>query len=934
MLLHSGDAAEVNAAQGVGEVARNKAKAKVQFNAILVTIMYGEIIMRKYVLHFKEIDKNHLSSVGGKGANLGELVKFGFPVPQGFCVATSAYQAFIQTNNEMSELFNLLDRVDYDDLEQIRTLSMRIRESLKSIPIPDEIKLAIEKAWTTMGEDKAYAVRSSATAEDLPTASFAGQQDTYLNVYGLEQLLQAVQNCWASLFTDRAISYRAKNKFNHRLVFLSVVVQEMIFPEVSGIMFTADPITGHRKTIAIDASFGLGEALVSGLVTADLYQVRYGKIIKKQISKKKVAIYAVPEGGTITKDLPIEKQEVQALTDDQIIQLAELARKIEAHYGSEQDIEWGLADDKFYILQSRPITSLYPAPPLVDDKLHVLMSFGHIQMMTDAMKPLAISLLSNVPNFLKKNFTSSDRPIVFDVGGRAYLDITVALMFKPSRKVLLKVSKGMDELMASALAEITKREEFCQSILRRNVARVVRKMAPLIIPVMIRVVSNLFIKDPSKARTYVAVLTEKIVKENEKNIFEAQGADRIRQIQQCIGRLVPEILSKVAVYLMAGVLASGSLKKKLRMKIGDQQSAYLLSQLNKSLPGNVTTELGLELGDLADKTRKYPEVIEYLQKAKAENFYEELIKVGGGPEFKFELENFLKKYGMRCSGEIDITRPRWHEDPTQIVPSLISNIRTSSAGEHREKFKQGEIEAKRAAKEILAQFSLLERQRISRLVKLYRNLMGMREHHKLILIMLLDLCKRTILQEGRLLVNNGMLRSEQDVFYFTLEELIALIESRFSGKVQEIVEARRKQHEANQNLDPPRVMTNEGEIITGKLRDIQVPLGALVGTPVSAGVVEGVARVVLRLEDAKLNPGEILVAPYTDPGWTPLFISVKGLITEVGGIMTHGSVVAREYGIPAVVGIEKATEIIKDGSFIRVNGTEGFIEILNETRNS
>lgn len=887
--------------------------------------------MEKYVLYFNEIDKTDLPSVGGKGANLGEMTKAGFPVPQGFCVTTGAYQAFIQTISQMSMLFDLLDRVSYDDLEQVRTLGQRIRENLNSISMPYEIKEALTKAWKTTGEAKAYAVRSSATAEDLPTASFAGQQDTYLNVCGLEQFLKAVQNCWASLFTDRAISYRAKNKFEHRSVFLSVVVQEMIFPEVSGIMFTADPITGHRKTISIDASFGLGEALVSGIVTADLYQVRSGKIINKKISKKKLAIYSVPEGGTITKDIPPDQQKVQALADQRIIELARLGQKIEAHYGSEQDIEWALSGGQFYILQSRPITSLYPAPFVFDHKLHVYVCFSYIQVMTDAMKPLALSLLSNISNFIKKDPTSMNKPMLLSAGGRAFADFTGPLLFKPSRNMLLKVFKGMDELMASAISEVTQREEFRdQSFPKRDVFRVMRKMAPIIIPVMIKVQRTLYVDDPSKARTYVASLIKEIVKEHEGTMLRTTGADRLRIIQQGMGTMFPKVLSKVVAYPIAGVLASGSLAKKLKKKVGDKQSANLLSQLNKSLPGNVTTEMGLELGDLTDTARKYHEVIDYLEKAKILSFYEELPKVRGGLEFKRQLESFLNKYGMRCSGEIDITKPRWNEDPTQLVPSILSNIRTTVSGEHREKFKRGEIEAEHAANEIVAQFSSFEKRRISRLVKLYRNLMGMRENHKFIVIMLLDIYKRAILEEAGTLVGKGILSGENDVFYLALEELISLVENRFPGNIQESIAERVKQHEINQKLTPPRVMTSEGEIITGKLCDSQAPVGALVGTPVSAGIVEGIARVVLRLEDAKINPGEILVAPYTDPGWTPLFISIKGLITEVGGAMTHGSVIAREYGIPAVVGIEKATEIIKDGSLIRVNGTEGYVEILHK----
>lgn len=885
--------------------------------------------MDKYVLNFNEIDKTYLPYVGGKGANLGEMTKAGFPVPQGFCVTTEAYRTFIQESKEINELLNQLDEINSEDLEQIAKLGQSIREHLNSISMPEGIKAVILKAWEASGKDKAYAVRSSATAEDLPTASFAGQQDTYLNIYGSEQLLEAVQNCWASLFTDRAISYRAKNKFDHRSVFLSVVVQEMVFPDVAGIMFTADPITGRRKTVSIDASFGLGEALVSGLVTADLYQVHSGKIIKKQISKKRIAIYSVPQGGTVTKDIEPDKQEVQALSDERIIELSELGKKIEAHYGSEQDIEWGFAEGRFYILQSRPITSLYPIPSATDEKLHVFISFGHIQMMTDAMKPLAISLLSYIPNFIKEDPASSDNNFIVNAGGRAFADVTGALLLMPSRKMLLKVTKGMDELMSAAISEVIKSEKFRSlSMNKKKTFEVVRKLAAIIIPTMYKVLSNLLVKDPAKARANADDLIEKIVNENEKNIFGSSGADRIRLIQQSMGNMVPKVLSKVAVFLIAGVLASGELEKKLKKQAGDKQAAYLLSQLNKSLPGNVTTELGLELSDLADIARRYPEVIDYLEKANYSNFYEGLLKVKGGLEFKGELEGFLKKYGMRCSGEIDITKPRWREDLTQLLPSIISNIRTTLPKENREKYRQGKIEAEHAEKDILSQFGAFKRIKIARLLKLYRNLMGMREHHKFVVIRLLDIFKRGILEEACSLVEKGVLIHEQDVFYLTLEELIAIKENRFSGNVQETIKDRERLHELNEKKNPPRVMTSEGEIITGRLREVKAPEGALIGTPVSAGVVEGIARVILKLEDAKLNPGEILIAPYTDPGWTPLFTSAVGLVTEVGGMMTHGSVVAREYGIPAVVGIDKVTEIIKDGTRIRVNGTEGFIEIL------
>src|SRR5215467_11838120 len=295
--------------------------------------------MGSYTLFLGEVDGTRLPEVGGKGANLGELTRAGFPVPAGFCVTTAAYREFLRTSGELEAL----ERVTHEDLDTIRATGVRIREHLEALAMPADVQLAVLQAWRELGTGHAYAVRSSATAEDLPSASFAGQQDTFLNVRGEEKLLDAVRRCWASLFTDRAIAYRATHGFGHRAVFLAVVVQRMVVPEASGILFTADPISGRRKTVCIDASFGLGEALVAGLVTADLYRVRAGAIVTKRVSRKALAIRPLPDGGTVTEALPPDEQERQALPDDRILELAELGLRIEEHYGREQDIEWCLA---------------------------------------------------------------------------------------------------------------------------------------------------------------------------------------------------------------------------------------------------------------------------------------------------------------------------------------------------------------------------------------------------------------------------------------------------------------------------------------------------------------------------------------------------------------------------------------------------------------
>ncbi len=440
--------------------------------------------MNPYILFFYQIDRSSLPYVGGKGANLGEITQAGFPVPGGFCVTTHAYKDFIATSSKMAIFFNELATISPANINQLRELGDRIRIHLQQLPIPASVSDAIIQAWSKQGTEYSYAIRSSATAEDLPNASFAGQQDTYLNIKGREELLQHVRKCWASLFTDRAIAYRARNGFDHREVHLSVVVQQMVIPDVSGIMFTADPVDGNRTVVSVDASFGLGEAMVSGLVSADLYKVKDHTIISKKVSAKKIAIYSLPDGGTVTKELPLAQQEEQALTDQQIIELAALGKRIEQYYGKPQDIEFCMTNSEFFVVQSRPITTLYPLPDTPPRPLRVLLSFGHVQMATDAMKPLGLSVLRIL----------SPASIFKEAGGRIFIDITDILHYKIARIVFPKLLMNADEAMSRAVETIVKRPEFLAEHLsintkffapiRRVVASIIKKAWINFVPVI------------------------------------------------------------------------------------------------------------------------------------------------------------------------------------------------------------------------------------------------------------------------------------------------------------------------------------------------------------------------------------------------------------------------------------------------------------------
>ena len=413
--------------------------------------------MGDYVLGFDEIDQTQVTAVGGKGAHLGELSRIeGVGVPAGFCVTTDGFRRIMADAPSIDERLSRLSRLNSDDRESIRTLSAEIRRILEGATIPDEMAAEITSSIDELGERAAYAVRSSATAEDLPKASFAGQQDTYLNVVGSAAILRHISRCWASLFTVRAVTYRLRIGVDHRNVHMAVVVQRMVFPEAAGVLFTADPVTSNRKVAAVEAVFGLAEALVSGLVNADIYKVRDGDVVAKAVATKQLALRASPEGGTLEEAIDPDRQEQPALTDAQVVRLAQLGRRIEAHFGHPQDIEWCLIDDGFQIVQSRPITTLFPIPAADDQGNHVYVSVGHQQMMTDPMKPLGLSLWQ----------LTTPRPM-HEGGGRLFVDVAVDLGSPAGRARLLTLGKS-DPLIGDALQSIVDRGDFIPSLPDEN----------------------------------------------------------------------------------------------------------------------------------------------------------------------------------------------------------------------------------------------------------------------------------------------------------------------------------------------------------------------------------------------------------------------------------------------------------------------------------
>ncbi|MGO1225528.1 MAG: PEP/pyruvate-binding domain-containing protein [Brachybacterium sp.] len=801
------------------------------------------------VIPLTELDPADLERIGGKAAGLAVLIAAGERVPAGFCLTTDAFGA---------------GRIPREE---------------------------VEAAYAALGEDVPVAVRSSATAEDLPGASFAGQQDTLLDVTGLEDLLAAIETCWASLDSERALAYRAAHGIDGSR--MAVVVQTMIAPRAAGVLFTANPLTGTRGEMVVDAAAGSGTAVVDGTVDADHYVL--GEVIGPHA-----------EG---------------CLDRAQLTELRSVGRRIQEHVGAPQDIEWAYdADGVLWLLQSRGITSLFPLPESEDGQLRVYMEAGHMQGMQRPTTPMGASVMLRITRQWLDLFgaTALEVPALLRfIGGRMFLDLTPFVRSPGIRRQLPEMMATYGPRVVPVIEQIVQDPRLTAQRLRiplGAVARTVIRSAPPI------------------ARGVVAVLRRPEAERRE--ILASAGAVREACEAPTDASTVAEHLD-VAERVHLQVLDGPVLRSlnPLWVAMGCQSLATGLlhglatesevSEVVRGAPHNVTTEMDLELWRIAAEAAEHRELLTGTPVAQLVH----MLREGTLPDIG--LERFLAEYGHRGAAEIDVGVPRWGEDPAPVFDALANYLRLTDP------VQAPDVRFRRAAEEGEAAITqLVQRVRDRRrplaplvglLLRRTRQLIGLREFPKFLWLFALGQVRRHLLAAGALLAAQGQLEDAEDIMFLELDEARAA--ARDGTDQRELVAQRRATHERElRRRHVPVVLLSDGTDVEATLPVLEHADG-LRGAGAAPGRATGRARVITDPRGARIEPGEILVAPTTDPGWTPLFLTAAGLVTETGAAMAHGPTVAREYGIPAVICVKGATTQIRTGQLITIDGASGRVSI-------
>lgn len=899
-----------------------------------------------YVLRFDDHGADAHESVGGKGANLGLLARSGFPVPPGFTVTTAAYAAFLQTGGLGDEMAGRIGALDYESADALERVTAEVRDMVTGRAMAPQIADQITAAYAQLGAGTYVAVRSSGTAEDLADASFAGMHDTYLDISGADAVVHAVQRCWASLWTARAASYRSTRGFDHTHG-IAVVVQTMVPAEVSGVMFTANPMTAATDEIVINSSWGLGEAIVSGIATPDEYVVAHSdlRVKDRRVGDKEQRVVRDPQTGvgTVTEDVPADERAELTLSDEQASQLAELGRRVQQHYGDvPQDIEWGCAEGHFHLLQSRPVTGVELSWDADVDDWQWLAEPGEDEVWTrawsdniwtGAITPLMYS-------FRARSFTTSS-----EWAQRLYgHEDTASLRMWRYHKAGAYYNCRLEKQFVSRTSFPATRPAMLENIPPAWHEEVLS--APFSLTGYVKMHAKIQFVDRMSG---VATWRKAHDKYLEDGIERADGLtdEQLRRLDdKALERYIEEtwryetdyireIWTAFFVHARDSFMALAQIVA--RWYDGPRTTAFtdLITGVPRPTAAMVETA---ELWRLAQRIRKSEVLSAAFEATRDGAFFEAAGDSEEGRAWLEEHAAFMAENGHRGHADRDVYYLRRSEDPGVDYRALASFM--SADDDADPTAKEAGVEAKR--QEVIEEvaenirkksFGAVRAELFKATLDYVMTFLLFRDDERHWVDRTTFSIKRGYKEISRRLMERGILEGEQDYFFLTGQELYAALH----GNVN-IPLARAKIAARRRNFDriDSGAATNPMYIVGGRDADLEydrvpgeeLPDGMFRGMGTSGGVVEGTARVVKELTDiGRVRNGEILITNSTDPGWTPVFLIITGIVLETGGLLAHGSCLAREYGMPAVQ-LSRAMQSIPDGARIRLNGDAGTIEVL------
>lgn len=909
-----------------------------------------------------------LANAGGKGMNLQRMLTAGFPVPPGYAITTDAYRAVVASNQLAARFAEVSAATRLGDPDSYETAAQAIRTLFEQAVMPNAVAEAIRQAYNNLAQSAAtstrrsfgvarepnslqsvrgefvadrltspprpalpVAVRSSATAEDLPEASFAGQQETYLNIQGEEALLDAVKRCWSSLWTARAMAYRARQNIAPETVALAVVVQQMAPAQAAGVLFTVNPVTGRRHEMVINATWGLGEALVSGRVNPDTFIVdkTTGQIKSSELGDKTVMTAATAQG-TVEVNVAAVQRTQAALTPAQVAKLAHLGRELEAHFAAPQDIEWAIADEQVLLLQTRAVTTLPAEPaentdhePPGDDQWPPLLtaSTQSFDLWTQSdvgerwpepVTPFTWSLWQALLNEnMNDSMAAANLPYLQQIAwakrayGRIYLN----------EGALLHIFSHEFGLPASMIAEGMGSQSDSSSAQKRwQWGKLLRRL-----PAFLRMGAD----QNRRIKTF-----EKLFPQIEAWVDDFLQRDLSELSDQALWTEAHTVWCRRAMANMAhhGAVTSVSmtnlalLEGMLNRWCGDKA---LAQPLITGLTGVITAEMVPALRGLADQLNTLGLAGLVLENA-PKTALQQLRMTAAAAPFLQQFDAFLKRHGHRCATEAELLYPRWWEAPELVLEAIAGYLRTPDHVTADAETKQRQQREATTA-QINAKLDPVRRALFTGLLRRVQHLVRMRDNGQYYLVKLVLPMRLCLACIGERWAARGWLNQPDDFFFLAIPEIEAVLQQGDPVQAQlalwQIVAERRKAYQHWFAVAAPEVLDKAGQPVAATA---PVDRRTLTGVAASRGKITGTARVVANPREAsRLRPGEILVTRATDPGWTPVFSVIGGLVLEVGGSLSHGAIVAREYGLPAVVNVADATRRIYDGQLLTVDGRAG-----------